>query len=87
MSGKELRINDRKFQIYDWMETFGAYATSPSTGEPVVSSFRFTLPKQVPLGSTVLIEGREGIVESIEPADARNLSLGAFQVRGSLFTR
>jgi hypothetical protein len=78
MPGKEVRIGDRKFEIHDWTERFEANAKSPSTGEPVVSSFRFTIPKQVPVGSRILIEGREGIVESIEPAEACSLSLGAF---------
>jgi hypothetical protein len=87
MVGKEVRVDDRKFEIHDWKEKFEANAKSPSTGEAIVCSFRFTIPKQVPLGSTILIERREGIVEPIEPAEAHSLSLGAFQVRGSLFTR
>ena len=43
--------------------------------------------KQVRVGSTILTEGREAIVESLEPADARGVALESFPVYGSLFTR
>jgi hypothetical protein len=74
MPGKEVRIDDRKIEIDDWTERFEANGKSKT----IVSSFRFTIPKQVLVGSRILIEGREGIVESIEPTEACSLSLGAF---------
>jgi hypothetical protein len=84
MPSKEIRINDRRFEVYDWSETFAA----ESTGRHIVGSFKVTLPEKVEVGSLVQMEGegadRYGVVQWIGPADDLGSALGEFMVRGSL---
>jgi hypothetical protein len=85
--GKEIRINDRRFEVYDWSE-FRAGGTSPSSGEPIVGTFKVTLPREVPVGASVeFCDDLYGIVESIGPPDQHDFALGKFLVRGSLLAK
>ena len=53
MAGKEVRINDRHFEAYDFYELRDHTLKSPSSGEPIIGTFKVTLPTAVPVGASV----------------------------------
>jgi hypothetical protein len=88
MAAKEIRIDGRRFEVYDWRELRDDSPKSPGKGIPSVGTFRVTLTTAPPVGATVAIDGDDyGIIESIGPPDQHVFALGSFLVRGSLFPK
>jgi hypothetical protein len=81
MAGKELRISERRFEVFDWSERFVPQGRLHACGRPVVGSFKVTLPRSVGIGAVVEVtdDGRRGIVDDEDPRTADE-----FLVTGSI---
>jgi hypothetical protein len=81
VAGKEIRINNCRFEVHDWSERFEPGGRHHACGKPIVGTFKVTLPRGIGLGAVVEMVGdeRRAIVDDEETGEA-----GEFLVTGSI---